>query len=161
MVVYNKVDLTGDPGNDITIHKDAAAGSGGNLFGLSSAVPCYRISCTTGSGLQSLEDALARAVERIISPEGPSEISGARGVSGGVYGGLTGASSAAAASAVSSTMITRERHRRHVKLCVGHLDRFLRGTLPMDAAAEEIRSLSIALFVNINKLYSLDGFTTL
>lgn len=155
MVVYNKVDLTSnDAAND---HSDSAtisnsesnSGSSGcngimlnhMLAGLSGSVdvPSYRISCTTGSGLQSLENALARLVERIISPDGAPD-----GVSSGVSSGV----SPFLPSAAGSTMITRERHRRHVKLCVGHLDRFLLGTLPMDAAAEEIRYILLTIFVN-------------
>lgn len=38
-----------------------------------------------------------------------------------------------------NTLITRERHRRHMKNCVSHLDMFLLERLPMDAAAEELR----------------------
>jgi tRNA modification GTPase len=42
-------------------------------------------------------------------------------------------------------MITRERHRRHVKECARHLDRFLLGSLPMDASAEELRLAMLEL----------------
>lgn len=127
MIVYNKMDLK-DPHTNECVTGDAATCTDHmliNMQGMSSIVPSYRISCTTGWGLQSLEDALARTVERIISPDGLPKASGS---------GITEVT-----TAVGSTMITRERHRRHVKLCVGHLDRFLMGTLPMDAAAEEIR----------------------
>jgi tRNA U34 5-carboxymethylaminomethyl modifying GTPase MnmE/TrmE len=84
-----------------------------------SRMPKHTVSCATGAGLGELESALAGAVKRLLSPEDNS--------------------SNTSAVAVEGTMITRERHRRHMKLCVGHLDRFLQGRLPMDAAAEEIR----------------------
>lgn len=77
----------------------------------------HKISCATGEGLESLEKALSATVVRLLSPEGDGQRD----------------------DAISGTVITRERHRRHVKLCVGHLERFLLGTLPMDAAAEELR----------------------
>jgi tRNA U34 5-carboxymethylaminomethyl modifying GTPase MnmE/TrmE len=84
-----------------------------------SRMPKHTVSCATGAGLGELESALAGAVKRLLSPENNR--------------------SNTSAVAVEGTMITRERHRRHMKLCVGHLDRFLQGRLPMDAAAEEIR----------------------
>ena len=80
----------------------------------------HRISCATGEGISGLENILADTVKDLLNPTGDG-------------------SSSAGQSTVGSTMITRERHRRHVKLCVGHLERFLSGRLPMDAAAEEIR----------------------
>jgi tRNA U34 5-carboxymethylaminomethyl modifying GTPase MnmE/TrmE len=85
----------------------------------SRGLPTHHISCSTGSGISLLEQSLADAVKRLLSSGG--------GEVGSAGGG------------VGSAMITRERHRRHVKVCVGHLERFLWGTLPMDAAAEEIR----------------------
>jgi tRNA U34 5-carboxymethylaminomethyl modifying GTPase MnmE/TrmE len=85
----------------------------------SRALPTHHISCSTGSGIAQLEQSLADAVKRLLSYDGRED--------GSAGGG------------VGSAMITRERHRRHVKVCVGHLERFLWGTLPMDAAAEEIR----------------------
>jgi tRNA U34 5-carboxymethylaminomethyl modifying GTPase MnmE/TrmE len=36
-------------------------------------------------------------------------------------------------------IITRERHRYHLRKCVDHLSRFLDANLTMDLAAEEIR----------------------
>jgi tRNA U34 5-carboxymethylaminomethyl modifying GTPase MnmE/TrmE len=84
----------------------------------SRALPTHHISCSTGSGISQLEQSLADAVKQLLS---------------------TGDGEGSAEGGVGSAMITRERHRRHVKVCVGHLERFLWGTLPMDAAAEEIR----------------------
>lgn len=73
------------------------------------------ISCATGQGLDELEKGLADSLMSFLSPSND------------------------AGSAEDSVLITRERHRRHVKNCVEHLDNFINGMLPMDAAAEEIR----------------------
>ncbi len=71
----------------------------------------HHISCSTGQGLEELERALARAVQGLTESGGAGD----------------------------SPLITRERHRRHVKQCTEHLKMFLSGRLPMDAAAEELR----------------------
>lgn len=78
----------------------------------------YTISCTTGQGLDQLEAGLEKAINSYFSAAKSS--------------GMSDDSS-------ESVLITRERHRRHVKRCAEHLDNFLHGRLPMDAAAEEIR----------------------
>jgi tRNA U34 5-carboxymethylaminomethyl modifying GTPase MnmE/TrmE len=70
----------------------------------------HLVSCTSGSGLQELENALTASIKSLLE-----------------------------AGAGEGTLITRERHRRHVKQCVEHLDEFLSRRLPMDAAAEELR----------------------
>lgn len=67
------------------------------------------ISCTTGKGISDLESYLSKTVNKFIESNG------------------------------ESVLITRERHRNHLKKCCGHLDRFLSCSLPMDAAAEELR----------------------
>lgn len=112
MVVLNKADLLPPSG---AVPSAVASG-------LAPSLRTHHISCATGSGLAQLETALADSVKRLLSPEGSSSSGGASTPVG-----------------VVGTMITRERHRRHVKQCVAHLERFLAGRLPMDAAAEEIR----------------------
>ena len=72
----------------------------------------HSISCTTGKGLNELEAAISIAIRSLLE-------------SGG--------------EASEGTLITRERHRRHLKQCVEHLDNFLSARLQMDAAAEELR----------------------
>ena len=80
-------------------------------------VPLVELSCETGDGLQALEETLAGAVKRIVADDGDG---------GGDGGDLA--------------VITRARHRGHVARCVGHLDAFLHGSLPLDLGAEELRS---------------------
>jgi tRNA modification GTPase len=74
------------------------------------------LSCTTGEGLATLEEVIERNVKDLVS-------------AGGEEGAL----------------ITRERHRRHLQRCAVHLESFLTGRLPMDAAAEELRLASLEL----------------
>eukprot|EP01034_Spumella_vulgaris_P034648 gene34648-42737_t len=78
-----------------------------------SAFTTHSVSCASGEGISALEQAVSVAVDRLLE-------------SGSGSGG-------------ESPLITRERHRRHVTQCAAHLDRFLARTLPMDAAAEELR----------------------
>ena len=72
------------------------------------------ISCATGEGISELETALTQAVENLLGQGGGQTVG-------------------------DSPIITRQRHRRHVQLCVEHLRRFLYLKLPMDLAAEELR----------------------
>ena len=65
-------------------------------------------------GLGALEAAIGAAIRSLLEAGG---------------GGAGGAGA-------EGVLITRERHRRHVKACVEHLDAFLSSRLPMDAAAE-------------------------
>ena len=119
LLVYNKVDLntTISP----TTNKTTLTKSSGITSSMSdnNTLDTYHISCATGAGLENLENAIANSVHSLLNLDS----------AGGNSPGTT----------VGSTMITRERHRRHVKMCVYHLERFLSGRLPMDAAAEEIR----------------------
>jgi len=71
-------------------------------------------------GLGALEAAIGAAIRSLLEAGG-----------GGGAGG----------AGAEGVLITRERHRRHVKACVEHLDAFLSSRLPMDAAAE-VRPLS-------------------
>lgn len=119
LVVLNKVDLlpsdAAATGTEIFDKAFASLPAEGNRH----APAVYSISCTTGKGIEQLEKGIVLAVKDMLS------------------GGESTDSSSATSS--ESVMITRERHRRHVKVCLGHLDRFLNGLLPMDAAAEELR----------------------
>eukprot|EP01042_Synura_sphagnicola_P000647 gene647-714_t len=69
--------------------------------------PSLQVSCVTGQGLEDLEVYLGETVTSLLSVT-----AGGAGVGGG-YGEGQGA------------LITRERHRSHVKSCVWHLDVFL------------------------------------
>ena len=83
--------------------------SSSSYFGSSS----YSVSCTTGAGITEFETALSDSIRSLLEHGG--------GESG------------------EGTLITRQRHRTHLKQCVEHLDNFLIARLPMDAAAEELR----------------------
>ena len=74
---------------------------------------CVPVSCNTGEGLSELEAQISKSIKSMI--ESPFVNAG------------------------ESVLITRDRHRRHLFECVQHLDLFLGGSLPMDAAAEELR----------------------
>ena len=136
LMVLNKADLAA---GDITKKREA----------ITSSMPTYDISCLTGEGIAELEKALAESIQSLLFPAE----AGASGSAGGEGGGE------ARNVNVGSAMITRERHRRHVKICVSHLRRFLLGTLSMDAAAEELRYYTITylfllfIFYGRNCLY--------
>jgi hypothetical protein len=87
------------------------------------AISTYTVSCATGEGLDRLEEGIAQALMAFLSTASSSSTS--------TVGSATGDEEAA--------LITRERHRRHVKRCAEHLDSFMYAHLPMDAAAEELR----------------------
>lgn len=123
LLVYNKADL-----NSTTTQTTAARPAILNSISNNNTIDAYHISCTTGAGLEILENAIANAVHSLLNLDATTNDTGA-------------------ASSVGSTMITRERHRRHVKVCVYHLERFLSGRLPMDAAAEEIRLVSFYITI--------------
>ena len=85
-------------------------------------IPIFKLSCSTGNGIGSLEDGLIHAINGILESSSSSDNSDSNS---------------------EGALITRDRHRFHVKQCCYHLNRFLNLRLPMDAAAEEIRSVSI------------------
>lgn len=91
------------------VEKSPAMESPSNSFFSSSS---YSVSCTTGAGLPELEAAISSSIRSLLESGGSQE---------------------------EGTLITRERHRRHLKQCVEHLDNFLSARLQMDAAAEELR----------------------
>jgi tRNA modification GTPase len=75
-----------------------------------------QVSCNSGDGIADLEIELGKAALSLVTdPDNHSENSS------------------------ESAVITRDRHRNHVKRCIYHLDQFIGGNLPMDAAAEELR----------------------
>jgi tRNA modification GTPase len=76
----------------------------------------FALSCTVGTGLEQLESGIDGSIQFVLGLNGDSKTNSSDGV-----------------------LITRERHRRHVRQCVDHLESFLEGQLPMDLAAEEIR----------------------
>ena len=82
-------------------------------------VPSYLLSCTTGKGLPELEESISSHIKNMLE---------------------TGMS-----SDMESTLITRERHRRHLQMCAEHLDNFLDQSLLMDSAAEELRLAAMEL----------------
>ena len=95
---------------------------------LNSWGPHY-VSCTTGEGIEGLEGALIRSIQFLFSDD-LNHMSHDNNKSNSVREGA---------------MVTRERHRRHVRQCVRHLDAFLDASLPMDAAAEELRLAALEL----------------
>lgn len=71
-------------------------------------------SCINNQGIDVLEQGISERIKNmVLRSDQPNQYEGA--------------------------LITRERHRNHVKQCLQHLERFLTLPLPMDAAAEEIR----------------------
>jgi tRNA U34 5-carboxymethylaminomethyl modifying GTPase MnmE/TrmE len=85
---------------------------------ISSNVQQFNVSCVTGDGISLFESALTQAALSLLSPQ---------------------SSDGDVSDATESAVITRDRHRSHVKRCVRHLDEFIDAGLPMDAAAEELR----------------------
>jgi len=132
LLVYNKVDLSNTiPSTTNTpLPKSSDISSS---FTENNTLDTYHISCATGAGLETLENAIANSVQTLLN--------------------LNSTGGNAPGAGVGSTMITRERHRRHVKMCVYHLERFLSGRLPMDAAAEEIRLVIILLVLIVASFY--------
>ncbi len=74
-------------------------------------------SCMTGEGVHEFECALSEAAMSII----------------------TGSIDKKTPISHKNALITRDRHRHHLKQCLSHLNEFLDGNLPMDIAAEELR----------------------
>jgi tRNA modification GTPase len=74
----------------------------------------HPISCITTNGLNEFEQSISLSIQDLLSSHNSEE----------------------------GVVITRDRHRHHIKQCIKHLNRFLLTTLPMDAAAEELRLAS-------------------
>ena len=88
--------------------------------------PTFDLSCTTNEGVAAFEVALGAAALELLQP-------------------TTDNDSTADTSTKENAVITRDRHRNHVKRCIYHLDEFLSGALPMDLAAEELRLAMLEL----------------
>lgn len=161
IIVRNKADLLPLCDKSIDITADTSEGNNNSMIITTSdnlvAKNVYNVSCLTGNGLIELEKALEEYVASLLSL--PSSVTSNNNNSNSI--GVVGSRSD---SNREGTMITRERHRQHVKQCVRHLNRFLQGShgkaansdhhnnnnssssgdssfgsLPMDAAAEELR----------------------
>ncbi len=78
---------------------------------------CSSVSCLNGQGMEIFENELEKRVSQIVYGESSQSPS-------------------------TDALITRQRHRSHLENCVSHLDAFLTCRLPMDLAAEELRSLT-------------------
>lgn len=116
MLVCNKMDLL-KPSPPPSSEEEAAVSSHPVLKTLQTATGLmpFTTSCVRGEGLSALETGIKQEIDRLLQR------------------------SASSSSAAESVLITRERHRGHVKRCIDHLNHFLSGYLPMDAAAEELR----------------------
>lgn len=116
MLVCNKMDLL-KSFTSSSLEEDEAALSHPVLKTLQTATGLtpFTTSCVRGEGLSALETGIKQEIDRLLQR------------------------SASSSSAAESVLITRERHRGHVKRCIDHLNHFLSGYLPMDAAAEELR----------------------
>ena len=88
--------------------------------------PTFDLSCTTNEGVAAFEVALGAAALELLQPSTDND-------------------STTDADAKENAVITRDRHRNHVKRCIYHLDEFLSGSLPMDLAAEELRLAMLEL----------------
>lgn len=111
-MALNKIDLVRDPAvlaEHRNLWNDLVGASGARDLALS-------LSCVDGMGLDQLEN----DVDAMIQQKLQSDVEDS-------------------SCADEGAIITRERHRRHVRQCVEHLEAFLFNALPMDLAAEEIR----------------------
>ena len=120
-----------------SIHTAPSSSSSFSSFSGDPSRGSYVISCATGVGMGELETAITNAIRSLLEDGG----------GGGGGGGGTSISGGGSGSGmnIEGVLITRERHRRHLKQCVEHLDAFLSSRLPMDAAAEELRLAMLEL----------------
>lgn len=116
LLVCNKIDLLVNTNKEIP--EDSTFLTNTKTLENETGLQPYFTSCVEGMGLSDLEEGIKREISLLLNQSTPSSPS---------------------TQAVESVLITRERHRGHVKRCINHLDRFLSGKLPMDAAAEELR----------------------
>lgn len=93
------------------VNKSDLRGSDSSIDHKNDIEDLFFISCKTGEGISELENAISREVQKLVSSSTNAE----------------------------GVLITRERHRRHLKQCIDHLENFLDMTLTMDLAAEELR----------------------
>ena len=85
----------------------------------------HSISCLTGEGIAELEKAIGSAAATLLGANNNENSD----------------------NSSESAVITRERHRSHVKRCISHLDQFLGCDLPLDIAAEELRYLYVIYII--------------
>ncbi|RYH10765.1 hypothetical protein EON65_39210 [archaeon] len=128
LLVVNKKDITPIKEADIHILTQSILPSN---ISSSSPLSTYLISCTTGEGLAQLEEGILKAIQAYLNspPTNPTQPTATNNIH----------------ERDESLYITRERHRRHVRRCVEHLDRFLFEHLSMDMAAEEIRLVVLCM----------------
>lgn len=105
IIVNNKVDLiSNDIQNKNIVHSDniSLITSTLDIISTSFQLPLHSISCLTGSGINELEQAITNTILSILAmtSDGGANSNGGDSGDGGV----------------GSIMITRERHRRHVKV---------------------------------------------
>lgn len=89
------------------------------------------MSCKNDCGIDDLEEKLGKEIKILLLDESFSE------------------------NESNNILITRERHRVHVKRCLYHLNRFLDENLPIDLAAEEIR-LAMVEIGKVTGLHDID-----
>ena len=132
MIVRNKIDLQEkkqslQPGSSTSTSSNSSSSSNnintsGTIMGFDSTTAMnatvYDISCVSGNGISALEEGLHTNISSLLQSDKVAE---------------------------ESTLITRERHRRHLKICADHLDCFLYDSLLMDSAAEELRLAALEL----------------
>jgi tRNA modification GTPase len=114
LLVCNKIDLMrSSSGDDYSLLSNSA---GLQSLQLKTGLRPFYTSCIRDEGLKELEDGIKNEIETLLQQPSSTSSTSTEGV-----------------------LITRERHRGHIKRCIRHLDRFLQDYLPMDAAAEELR----------------------
>lgn len=134
ILILNKMDLSSKPSETI-VSEQLKTFQDSNMLQIGSVLG---VSCLTSSGMNELENLLADTVRSLIGSDGQSSSED---------------------SHVEGALVTRERHRAHVRSCVNRLNIFLvglgeeledvsesdsydldeLGRLPMDALAEELR----------------------
>jgi len=107
IIVNNKVDLISNTTkNNNIVHSDNTSLISSTLDTISTSfqLPLHSISCLTGSGINELEQVITNTILSILAmtSDGGVSTNGGDSVDGGV----------------GSIMITRERHRRHVKVMI-------------------------------------------
>jgi tRNA modification GTPase len=92
--------------------------------------PSFDISCITGEGISAFEQGLNNSITNLLEKSNTNSHN----------------------NIINSTLITRERHRRHLQICADHLDCFLNEHLLMDTSAEELRLAATELGKVIGKV---------
>jgi len=116
VLIGNKVDLLESWNGEAA--KAAELPAWVQTLAAESGLPVVPLSCTGTFGVADLEGRLADSVQWLMKGDGADD---------------------------EVALITRSRHRGHVARCTRHLDAFLSLDLPLDLAAEELRSASLEL----------------